>query len=210
MNQQTTADMKAPRKLTWHWGCLAFLGIWWVLWGINPTYRDIWLTESILVFAAVPFLIWIHRRIGLSDFGWTLITVFLAFHIVGSNYSYTEVPIGEWARDALGYKRNHYDRLVHFLFGLLVAVPIREVLARGARIQSFAVSCWLTIAIVMAVSTSFEFLEWWFLLVMDVDAGISYLGAQGDVWDAHKDTALASLGAVISMGLVYLAEKRRL
>ncbi len=189
--------------------CLAFVVIWWIAWGIRPLYRDIWLSESVLIAVAIPLLIYIHRRIGLSNLAYTLTALFLACHIVGSHYSYSDVPLGEWARHALDYKRNHYDRLVHFLFGVLIAVPLREILVRGAKLRAPGPSGWITLAIVMAASTFYELIEWWYLLGADPDAGISFLGAQGDIWDTQKDTALASLGAVLTLGTVYFTEARR-
>jgi putative membrane protein len=193
---------------TWHQVCIGTLAVWWVLSGIGPTDRVVWAMESALVVLAIPLMIWIQRRVGLTNLAWTMFTLFTLVHIIGSHYTYSEVPLGDWARDAFQYERNHYDRLVHFLFGVMIAVPIRELLVRGARIPGAAVSSWLTLAIVMAASTSYELLEWWSLLTADPDAGIAYLGAQGDEWDAQKDTALASLGALLSMAGVYLAEKR--
>ena len=45
----------------------------------------------------------------------------------------------------------------------------------------------------------FELLEWGAATIFGGDLGAAYLGTQGDVWDAHKDMALASLGALVAM-----------
>ena len=37
---------------------------------------------------------------------------------------------------------------------------------------------------------------------------MAYLGTQGDVWDAHKDMALASLGALIAVVVTALVNRQ--
>lgn len=183
--------------------CLLFVAVWWIAWGIAPNYRTVWLMESLLVIAAVPVIAFVERRVGLSRPAHAMLAGFLALHIVGSHYSYQEAPPGDWAREWFGYSRNHYDRLVHFLFGLLVALPVAELLARGVR-TARGHACWLSLSVIMAASLFYELLEWWFMLGMDPDAGMAFLGAQGDFWDAQKDSALASLGAVLTLGAAYV------
>ena len=104
----------------------------------------------------------------------------------------------------LGFKRNHYDRLVHFCFGLLLAYPVREVLVRGAELRG-AWSYVLAACVIMAASSLFELLEWLVAETLGGNAGQNYIAAQGDEWDAHKDMALATLGAGIALGVEALA-----
>jgi len=54
----------------------------------------------------------------------------------------------------------------------------------------------------MSTSMLFELFEWGAAEWFGGDLGIAYLGTQGDVWDAHKDMALASLGALVTMIIV--------
>ncbi|MDH3590983.1 MAG: DUF2238 domain-containing protein, partial [Planctomycetota bacterium] len=115
--------------------CLAFVVVWSVIWGIEPRYRSVWLSENVLTAIMIPLMIYIHRRIGLSNLAYTMVALFTAVHIVGSHYSYGEVPLGDWAKDAFGYTRNHYDRLVHFFFGFCLAIPLRELFTRGLKIR---------------------------------------------------------------------------
>src|SRR5580765_6877844 len=51
----------------------------------------------------------------------------------------------------------------------------------------------------MSTSMFYELMEWATSVAFGGDLGQAYLGTQGDEWDAHKDMALASLGAVVSM-----------
>jgi putative membrane protein len=120
---------------------------------------------------------------------------------VGAHYTYSEVPAGFWVQDAFGLARNHYDRLIHFLFGLLLAYPVREVLLRAAGVRP-AWSYWLTVMCVLGFSGFYEALEGLVAMIVSPELGSAYVGTQGDEWDAQKDTALAFIGAVIAMAWV--------
>jgi putative membrane protein len=179
--------------------CLAVLTVWWALMAIAPSYRDSWLHENLLVFVGVPFLVWSHPRwLRLSNVSYTLITIFLCMHLVGAHYTYSEVPLFDRIKDWCELSRNHYDRLVHFSFGLLLAYPVRELYMRVAAAKGFW-SYYLPVEVVMAFSMLYEIIEWLFVEAVDPAAGTAFLGTQGDVWDAHNDMALASLGAFIAM-----------
>ena len=97
-----------------------------------------------------------------------------------------------------GWERNNYDRVVHFAYGLLLAYPIREVFLRVANVRGFW-GYFLPLDLTMSTSMLYELIEWGAALVVGGDLGQAYLGTQGDVWDAHKDMELASLGALITM-----------
>lgn len=166
--------------------CLAALALWWAALAIAPRYRDTWLHENLLVFAGVPLAIWLDRRLRFDRLALTLITLFLGLHLLGAHYSYSDVP---WPFPG----RNHYDRVVHFSFGLLLAYPLR-FLFRWAPCPRV-----LTLLLVMASSMAYEIVEWLFTLIAAPDQGMTFLGTQGDEWDAQKDMALATAGALISL-----------
>ena len=94
--------------------------------------------------------------------------------------------------------RNHFDRLVHFLYGLLLAYPIREMFLRIGNVRGFW-GYFLPLDLTMSTSMLYELIEWAAAELIGGDLGAAYLGTQGDVWDAHKDMALASMGALIAM-----------
>src|SRR5687767_7264444 len=104
----------------------------WIITAIRPLDREDWFIENLLVFTAVPVLILTYRRLPLSDASYLLLAIFLALHAVGAHYTYAKVPLGDWMKEALAWDRNHFDRLVHCLFGLLLLVPVREVFMRTA------------------------------------------------------------------------------
>jgi putative membrane protein len=175
--------------------------------GISPSYRDDWLLENWLVFAAVAALVAQYRRAPMSRGSYIAIFVFLCLHELGSHYTYSEVPYDEWWRrwigsslnEAMGWERNHYDRLVHLAYGLALAYPMREMLLYVVRDRGFW-SFFLALNLTVATSAWYELLEWAAALLFAGDLGIAYLGTQGDVWDAQRDTGLATLGALVCMG----------
>jgi putative membrane protein len=105
---------------------------------------------------------------------------------------------GGTLNDLVGWERNHFDRVVHFLYGLLLAYPIREVFLRVAAVRGFW-GYFLPLDLTASTSMTFELFEWAAAELAGGDLGMAYLGTQGDVWDAHKDMALASAGALVAM-----------
>lgn len=185
---------------------LAYAG-WWLALAIAPYNRFDWFLENLLVVMFVGLLAATYRRFPLSDLSYLLISMFLALHAVGAHYTYSEAPVGGWLTELLGWERNHYDRVVHFLFGLLCAYPLRETVMRGCGVTGWRAGL-LAFAVMMAFSSAYEMLEWGAAMLLDPEAGMAFLGTQGDVFDAQKDTTLATLGAVIALLLAPLAERR--
>lgn len=114
---------------------------------------------------------------------------------------------GASLNELMGWERNHFDRLVHFLYGLLIAYPIREVFLRVANVRGFW-GYFLPLDLTMSTSMIFELFEWGAAKLVGGDLGMAYLGTQGDVWDAHSDMALASLGALLAMTITLLINVR--
>lgn len=162
-----------------------------------------------MTFIFIPILVLTYRKFPLSHLSYTLIFVFMVLHSIGAHYTYAEVPYNKWSQalfgisinELFGFSRNHYDRLVHFSFGLLLAYPIREVFMRIAYVKGFW-AYYLPFDVTAAFSMAYELIEWAVALVFGGDLGMAYLGTQGDIWDAHKDMALAVTGAAISMIIV--------
>lgn len=183
--------------------------------GIAPHDRADWLLENALVGAFLICAVAGHRRLRLSRLSWLLIVLFLCLHEVGAHYTYSRVPYDDWARtlfgvsvsDALGFGRNHFDRLVHFAYGLLLAYPIREIFLRVGDARGFW-GYFLPLDLTMSTSMLYELVEWGAAEVFGGDLGVAYLGTQGDPWDAHKDMALASLGALVAMGFTAALNRR--
>src|ERR1051325_7184478 len=175
----------------------------WIWAAINPSDRHDWLLENYLVFIFVPIIILTGRYFRLSDVSYGLITTFMILHVIGSHYTYAEVPFGYTLQAWLGASRNMYDRLGHFSFGLLLAYPIPELFLRVAKGKRFW-GDYLPLDLNLSLSAVYEIIEWVAAISVDPEAGLAFLGSQGDVWDAQKDMALAGTGALIAMITVAL------
>jgi putative membrane protein len=176
----------------------------WIVTAIDPVYPDDWLLENVLVAACVPVILFTYRRFPLSEVSYISITLFMMLHAVGAHYTYAEVPMGEWAREAFGLGRNHFDRLVHFSFGLLMAYPIREVFLRLVRAKGFW-AYYFPLDVTLAFSAVYEIIEMAVAMIVSPGAGDAYLGTQGDPFDGIKDMAMAFTGAVVCMAVVVVA-----
>lgn len=172
----------------------------------DPYDRKDWLLENVLVAIFLLVLLLTAKKFPLSRISYTLIFIFLAIHEIGSHYTYSEVPYDVWFSSAfgttfnelVGWERNNFDRIVHFLYGLLLAYPIREVYFRVARADGFW-GYFLPLDFAMSTSMLYELIEWGAAEFFGGELGVAYLGTQGDVWDAHKDMLLASIGALLAM-----------
>jgi putative membrane protein len=199
----TAAPSARGRRFTrYHLGLLVALAAVWSWAAIKPVYLDDWWLENILVFLGVPLIIGLGYYFRLSNLSYTLVTIFLILHVIGSHYTYAEVPFGETLRRWFSSDRNLYDRLVHFTFGLLLAYPVREVFVRITQAKGVW-GYYLPIELTLAFSAIYELIEWAAAVVVAPEAGLAFLGAQGDVWDAQKDMALAGVGSVIAMVVTY-------
>jgi len=127
-------------------------------------------------------------------------------HVYGAKYTYAENPFGYWLKDYFSLERNHYDRIVHFSFGFLLAYPMRELFLRWLKYPT-TVSWVLPIEITLSVSALYELIEWAVADVFFKAQGVAYLGTQGDIWDAQKDIFLAFMGAIISTTIVSFLKK---
>jgi putative membrane protein len=177
---------------------LAWLAVLWLITAVEPFNRFDWLLENLLVFIYGVLLLATYRRFAFSNTSYALFTVFLSLHLVGAHYTYAETPLGFWLQDAFDLRRNHYDRIVHFSFGLLIAWPFREVLLRAAKVR-VGWSYFLAIIVVLGFSGFYEVLEAVVAMIVSPELGAAYLGTQGDIWDAQRDTGLAFAGAVAAM-----------
>jgi len=198
---------------------LILLGVFAVIWtalAIKPWYREDWLLENCLVFAAVPLLALTYRNLRFSNFSYALLFVFFVLHEIGAHYTYAKVPYDQWFQmltgntlnSVFGFERNHYDRVIHFSYGLLMVPPTLELLraknAAASGIWRFIVPFFF----LHCQAGLFEMIEWVAAEWFGGDLGQAYLGTQGDVWDAHKDMALAGLGTVIGLVVMWIWKPR--
>jgi putative membrane protein len=179
-------------------GMVLWLALLWVVTAIDPLYPRDWLLENLLVFIFSGLLILSYRRFRFSNLSYGLFAAFISLHLVGAHYTYAETPFGFWLQDWFGFERNHYDRIVHFCFGLLLAFPMREILLRASGVKQ-AWSYFIALNLIVAFSAVYEIIEAVTAVIVSPELGAAYLGTQGDEWDAQKDAGLAFLGSIVAM-----------
>jgi putative membrane protein len=190
---------------------LAVFSVVWVVLAINPVSREDWLLENALTAITLPLLILTRNKLRFSNFAYGCIFVFFCLHTIGSHYTYSLVPYDQWwqaltghtLNSVFGFERNHYDRLLHFLYGALIVVPSMELFAKYAPPNKY----WriaMPVFFIMGHSVIYEMIEWGAAMVVAPELGHAYLGTQGDEWDAQKDMALATGGAILTMVLIRL------
>ena len=184
--------------------------------GYSPHSRVDWALENLLVLLLVGTLVAVSGRFRLSAVSISLVFVFLCIHELGSHYTYAKVPYDQWCSaltgisldKALGWQRNHFDRLVHLSYGLLMAYPIREVLLRLTPLRGFWL-VFMALNIILSTSAIYEIVEWIGGAFLGDDTARAFVGAQNDPWDSQKDMALAVAGAFVSECVVLLYKPKR-
>ena len=184
---------------------LAGLLLWYALLSLWTAYapadRQFWLLSSILPGFLVLALIGTHRFLPLSPASYVLITLFLTLHMIGVRYTYAGVPAGVWLEQAVPLGRNEYDRIVHFCFGFLLTYPIEELFRLTVQLRGWLLY-YLPVITVLCLRGLWEIIESWVARLVHPELGITYLGSQGDVWDAQKDMAAAMYGALLCTALL--------
>ena len=201
----------SPRRVPFakNWWMKIFLLLFLIVWVdslIGTTDFSNWLLENLLVFVFVIASLWGYRKYQFSDLSILLICVYLCLHVYGSKYTYAENPLGFWLQDVFNWERNHYDRIVHFSFGFLLAYPMRELFLKWLRFPAW-VAWVLPIEITLSIGAFYELIEWAVADLFFPAQGAAYLGTQGDIWDAQKDMFLATLGAILATTIVSVIKK---
>ncbi|KAF0234705.1 MAG: hypothetical protein FD177_542 [Desulfovibrionaceae bacterium] len=179
--------------------------VFWIVLAVSPVSRDVWWAENIPVLMVCAFLAATYRRFRFSGLAYTFMAVWLFLHTVGGHYTFANVPFG-WVTDLFGFERNHFDRIAHFSVGFY-AFALAEYLQRK-RLAHPVVVLAFSLASVMALACAYEIVEWWYAVLVGGDAGVEFLGSQGDPWDAQKDMFADTLGAVFALA-VFAARERR-
>ena len=185
------------------------LGLALLLFGIAPKDRFTWLLEVAPIFVGVPILIATYRRFPLTPLAYRLVFVHALILMVGGHYTYAEVPLGYWMKDAFGFARNHYDRIGHFAQGFVPAILAREILLRKTPLRSRGWLFFLVTCVCLAISACYEFIEWGTAVATGSKAD-AFLGTQGDPWDTQWDMLFALIGAVTSLTLLSRFHDRQL
>jgi len=166
--------------------------------GIGPYDRLTWMLEVAPVVAVVPVLLATRRRFPLTPLLYGLIAVHALILIYGGHYTYARTPLGFWFQDLFDLARNHYDRLGHVAQGFIPAIATREILSRTSPLKSSRWLPFITVCVCLAISATYEFVEWWAALLVGAGAD-EFLATQGDIWDTQWDMFLATCGATAAV-----------
>ena len=181
-----------------------------LLWSAyHPHDRFTWFLEVAPVLIAFPILYVTRHRFPLTRLTYVLLALHAVILMVGGKYTYAEVPLGYWLQDALGFSRNHYDRIGHFAQGFVPAILAREILVRTSPLRGSRWLPFVVVSICLAFSAFYELVEFWTALATG-GAAEAFLGTQGDVWDTQWDMMMALIGAVAALALLSKAHDRQL
>jgi putative membrane protein len=197
MNGQTDIpDDETSRVLQFAWiGVFAAVLVWSA---IGPKDYPTWVLEVLPAAIAAVILWFTRRRYPLTRLAYVLVLIHSVVLIVGGHYTYAEVPLFDWIRDALGQDRNNYDKLGHFLQGFVPAVIAREIVIRNAVFSTAGWRNFFIVAMCLGISAFYELIEW-VTALLSAEAAESFLGTQGYVWDTQSDMAWALFGAVLAL-----------
>lgn len=184
-------------------------GIFLLVWAwssYHPASGENWFIENRATFIFLPiiygFCIW---YIKFSKLSFTLATIFLILHVVGSHYGYGSAPFGGMLGKILGISGNIYDKLVHFSFGFLILYPLREFFLRVSSTKGFW-SYLFPFMGILGLSSIYEIFEW--ITVLNLDSKIAYLFIGGsDPFDTTKDMFSAGIGALLALLIVAALER---
>ncbi|HMJ13378.1 MAG TPA: DUF2238 domain-containing protein [Polyangiaceae bacterium] len=170
--------------------------------------RVSWILEVGPGLLGIGVMLAVHRRFPFSH--WVHVCTFLHLLVLvyGGYYTYALTPLGNWAKEAFDFERNHYDRIGHLALGVFPAFTIREVLLRCTPLVRGGWLTFLILCVVLAIAAFWELLEWWVTLLVASDVGAAFLGSQGDIWDAQWDMFLALIGAAAALAVFSRAHDR--
>lgn len=178
----------------------------WGIMAINPKYPEDWLLENILIFIFFPFIIYMDKKYHYTLLSIIFLLIFASLHSLGSHYTYVEMEHFDVITEFFGFERNHFDRVVHFCFGLLLFRSLFEMINRGA--YSLKIALFFTFTTIVTIAAVYELFEWFAVTLFHPELGSAFLGTQGDVWDAHQDILVAIVGALVN--LVFYKDYKRL
>lgn len=174
--------------------------------GINPYSRAVWYVENGPIVLLVAFIVFLYcKNVRFSNTAYFLMFVLPFWHTIGGHYTFERVPF-DWFNNFFGFERNMFDRIGHFAVGLY-ALPIIEYLAQTGLVAKKWVAFTYSIFAVSFVAVFYEWIEWIYAAVWGGEAGVAFLGSQGDIWDAQKDMLMDVTGAV-TVVLGYLTFKK--
>ncbi len=179
----------------------------WSAWRPADTFT--WFLEVLPAALGLLVLLATRRSFPLTGLAYVLVLVHCIILMIGGHYTYAEVPLFDWIRDAFDLQRNNYDKVGHFAQGFVPAILAREILLRYAIIHGRAWLNFLVVCVCLALSACYEIAEW-IVALLSEEAAEAFLGTQGYIWDTQSDMGYALLGALLSLLLLGRYHDRQL
>ncbi|MHC4079463.1 MAG: DUF2238 domain-containing protein [Planctomycetota bacterium] len=192
-------DSNAPKDsntLLWVLGAIMVAAVAWS--AIDPPDYGVWVFELVPGSLATAILVLTFKRFRFSNLAYLLICGQFLILATGAKYTYAEVPLFDWLQEQLDLRRNHFDRVGHFVQGFVPAIIVRELLLRLSPLQ---LGKWLFVVVIsvcLAFSACYEILEVAVVLLFYPGSGPEWLGLQGDPYDAQWDMTMALIGAILA------------
>ncbi|MEQ9491785.1 MAG: DUF2238 domain-containing protein [Alphaproteobacteria bacterium] len=181
--------------------------LFWAFWAVDPYDRAVWWAENLPVIGIFLLLVLTYRVFRFSNTAYLLMAVWMFWHTVGGHYTFERVPF-DGVTDLFGWERNHFDRIGHYTIGLW-SYPVAELMRRRGWITRTVPVLLFALFSIMALAAAYEIIEWWFAALQGGEEGASFLGSQGDVWDAQKDMLLDTLGALTGLAIFLIKRPDR-
>ncbi len=176
---------------------------------IQPHDYATWWMETAPIFIALPILVVTYKTYTLTPLLYRLLFLHALILMVGGHYTYAEVPLGYWMQDWFGFARNNYDKIGHLAQGFIPAMLFRELLLRSSPLKQGKLLFTLVVASCLAVSASYELIEWAAAEMMGQGAD-AFLGTQGYAWDTQSDMLMALIGAISAQVVLGKVQDRQL
>ncbi len=161
---------------------------------ISPHDYFTWILEVFPAVIGFFILVFTFKKFRFSYLTYVMILLHSYILFIGGHYTYALVPAFNWVRDVFHQSRNNYDKVGHFFQGFVPALIVREVFIRKTVFLKKGWIPFLTICVCATISVFYELLEW-LVSISSGQAGDSFLGTQGDVWDTQSDMLFAIIGA---------------
>jgi len=172
--------------------------VFFILLGIDPLDRSVWIVEVIPIVAVFILLIFTYKKFQFTNISYSLMLCWLVWHTIGGHYTFANVPF-DFITDLFNFQRNNFDRVGHIVVGFY-AYPMAEFLTRK-KYANVIVASFFGLFFVMSIAAGYEIVEWAYAVIDGGDTGLEFLGSQGDIWDAQKDMLADTVGALISLAL---------
>lgn len=187
-------------------GLLAVYAILFVVLAVNPVDRATWFAENLTVWIILAVLLGLYAQgVVFSRTAYALMFVLIYLHTIGGHWTFAMVPF-DFVTDLFGFERNHYDRLAHFSVGFY-AFAVAEWLWNKKLVANNFLLFTYPVFVIATVAMGYEVIEWIYAASANPEAGIAYLGSQGDIWDAQKDMLADTLGAITATILFFILRK---